>query len=208
MNIVDFLRQATGNQMPTREQVVMMVSRIHEGYEKCTEQLRGIFGPQAEIDEMALIASNEASVLNLLTHLVSIEGYELFNSANDTVSTTPIRSSYEVNYWFVRTPSRRYRLEVMYLPPNEGYSPLHNKLTHSVNGQPDNSIYAVHASFKCDEASYAAAGVLLRKAGWELAQKCDSSYGKFSYYANEDSVGVGWFLKPRVNLRDAVKTDE
>jgi hypothetical protein len=207
MNIIDWLRNATGNQMPDREQVKHLLTHVHEGYEKCNEQLRGILGAEAEIDEMALLVINKASVLNLLTHLVSFDGYELFNSASDTVTTSPIHSGYDVHYWFVRTPYN-YRLEVMYLPPKGGYSPLHNKLIYSADNDPDNNVYGVHASFKCDSSSYMAAGVLLRKEGWELAQRCDSDYGKFSYYANEDNTGVGWFLKPRVNLRDAAKTDE
>lgn len=205
MNIADLLRNAK-NALPDKEDIASVLEHVREGQERSAEMLRGILGPEVVIDEMSLLVNSKNSVLNLLTHLVSFPGYEMFNSASDSVTTGPIRSQYDVNYWFVRTP-HPYRLEVMEIPVREGFSPLHSKLPwHSiVNGTTDNDIFAVHASFKCDSSSYAAAGVLLRKAGWELAQRCDSAYGKFSYYVNED-LG-GWYLKPRVNLRDAASDE-
>jgi hypothetical protein len=45
----------------------------------------------------------------------------------------------------------------------------------------------------------------LRERAWEVVQKCDSTYGKFSYWKPldaDDHEDLGLYLKPRVNLRD------
>lgn len=178
---------------------------VHEAWVALSEELRGIGGARWEIDEMALYIHDQEYLNSWVRAAVAIDGYQMFNTATDTVRSTPIACSYDVEYSFVSTP-HPYRLEIMRL--TGGYSALHSRYEWADTAVGSRGTYPVHASFKCeDEEDLAVAVGTLRKDGWELAQRCDSSYGKFSYYTNEYSL-TGWFLKPRVNLRDAVKSDD
>lgn len=171
---------------------------IRDERERMEEIVRGIFGADYHVDEMALYARRPAVIMNFLREVMAIEGYDLFNRADDLVEVSPIPSSYLVEYWFVRTPYD-FRLEIMSLI--QGFSPLHE--VYSRHEETDRCVANVHASFKVPSSeAYTEAQVALRQAGWECAQRCESEYGKFSYFIN-DEVSTHWYLKPRVNLRDS-----
>jgi hypothetical protein len=140
----------------------------------------------------------------------------LFNVATDHVHTSPINSCYDVMYQFLSVPSSylphrpsqtsTVRIEAMHLA--RGFSPLH--FGELLSMERDGLLAsAIHASFKCeDETAYAAATHRLRESGWEVAQRCDSTYGRFSYWKPLEADqwlpdGPFMYLKPRINLRDA-----
>lgn len=181
--------------------VFRQLNEINEDWHGMSAKVRGEFGVETRIDEMALRFDNHEDLFAWLTFAVRQDGYELFNSAEDWVTTKPLASSYGVNYWFLLTPYE-YRLELMHL--GVGHSPLHHLLRPNTPG----SLGRVHASFKVkDEEEYANVVRTLKFTGWQDLQYCDSRYGKFSYWEEESSPGP-WFLKPRVNLRDAETNDE
>ena len=187
-----------------RKDTEEVLNYARDGWIKCNEKLRGMFGADCKIDEMAFLFPNERYLASWVKRFVAQPGYELFNVASDRVITSPIPSEYDVSYWFLRTPFD-YRLELMSIL--DGYSPLHHGVNVRVDKVHDNQIVAVHASFKVrDEKAYASANATLIREGWECAQKCDSTYGRLSYW-NYDPF-EGWFLKPRVNLRDALGADD
>ena len=173
---------------------------VRDGWIKMNEVVRGMFGPNITIDEMALIFPSVSVLASWVRRLVARPGYELFNVAHDTVKASPIPAKYEVEYWFLRTPFD-YRLELMAV--NNGYSPIHSAIQLVPNADSLDIVVPVHASFKvADSMAYASANRTLQREGWECAQKCDSSYGLFSYWMLNPDEEDGWFLKPRVNLRD------
>jgi hypothetical protein len=158
-----------------------------------------MFGASYEIDEMALYFPDPHLVFEFASRAVQ-QGWQMFNSAEDVVETSPIPSDYEVRYWFLRHGDYSYRLELMNV--GEGFSPYHGAL-HNVMRRFSRPCGLAHASFKVpNEKQYAAAVVGLGNAGYSLAQHCSSSYGRFSYYLRDDE---GWMtaIKPRINLRDA-----
>lgn len=175
--------------------VAPILENMNNGYHRMREMLRGMLGSDAQIDEMAVMAPRLSRVMGFLSGVVSTDGYVLFNTSFDHVTAGPIRSTYDVRYWFLSTPWP-YRVELMAL---SGYSPLHCALQENQVG--NELVLPVHASFKCkNEEHYGLATGVLRKAGWEQAQRCESTYGKFSYWQHDDAT---WLLKPRLNLRDA-----
>lgn len=175
-----------------------LLNHARDGWIKMNEMVRGMFGPGVTIDEMALLFPEESSLSAWVKRVVARDGYELFNVAQDTVETGPIPSKYDVEYWFLRTPFD-YRLELMRLAG--GYSPVHSAIDIAPEVISRGVVIPIHASFKVpDLMAYASANRTLLQEDWECAQKCDSSYGVFSYWAQEQHEG--WFLKPRVNLRD------
>lgn len=195
------------------------LASIHSGWLDLNETLRGVLGAKANVDEMALIFPGDAELLAYLRYAVRVPGYELFNAAYDHVHVEPIRTGYDASYWFMTTPDyvpdvKGYRLELMVLAG--GYSPLHNWLADKAV-QREEMPYrtTIHGSFKCsDEEGYAEAVHALRSAGYESIQRCRSSYGRFSYWMQQDpdywknggsASHPAWLLKPRVNLRDAKK---
>jgi hypothetical protein len=177
------------------------VHRTLEGAEDEVERYNGQLKPiHATIDEIALLVGDNSQHDQLDALLCRDFGWERFNTATDNVKTQPIRSGYSVEYTFYRHPNREWRLEVMRL--TTGVSPLHAAvplpLARAV-------CTPVHASFKCaDEETYAVARYALGEMGYVEAQRCDSTYGRFSYFT---TLGVTPcrvpYLKPRVNLRDA-----
>lgn len=157
----------------------------------------GSFG--VKIDEIALLVGDTGQLAELDQLLALKFGWERFNIATDNVKTQPIRSAYSVEYHFYRHPAHDYRLEVMRL--SSGISPLHAAIPKPLNRQ---VCEPVHASFKCpDEETYAAARFGLVEAGMVEAQRCDSTYGRFSYFTTLGTPLRVPYLKPRVNLRDA-----
>lgn len=155
----------------------------------------------ATVDEIALLVGDSGQ-LDQLDKMLSLDfGWERFNVANDEVKTQPIRSAYEVEYHFFRKPGVSYRLEVMRI--RSGISPLHVAIPLPLARQ---VCTLVHASFRCpDELEYAASRFFLEdSAGMVEAQRCDSTYGRFSYFTDLKMPGRRVpYLKPRVNLRDA-----
>ena len=161
----------------------------------------------ATIDEVALRFENESSLMMFLKHAVTIEGVNLFNYAVDHVETYPIRSNYDVRYWFLTTP-KGYRLECMIIDP-VGFSPLHQAHTMRTGYEEP-----VHYSFKCfDEEQYDMARRIIEGSEWVLAQNNHSTYGSFAYYLTGETTdyalekaGFKWsnaYIKPRMNTRDS-----
>lgn len=150
------------------------------------------------IDEIALSVDNDTE-LRLLSQFLRERGWRQFNEARDNVRTSPIASRYTVQYVFFEHPDKPWRLEVMKMLT--GYSPLHGALPRLTGGQ---LAIPVHASFKVpDEERYAYAREDLDSLGYFEAQRCDSTYGRFSYWTALDQDKAVPYLKPRVNLRDA-----
>lgn len=150
---------------------------------------------EGRVDEIAYLVRSEIDSVAFLNYLRDL-GWEWKNRARDTVFTFPIRSSYEIRYDFLENPLFDFRLEIMLV--TNGFSPLHSAL-------PARHWQPVHASYKVDsEISYAITRIHLEGEGYFLAQQCDSTYGRFSYWTpvNSPMLSVP-YLKPRVNLRDS-----
>lgn len=162
------------------------------------------------IDEIAYQFNTLEDLDAFTVEAVCHDGCLLFNAANDHVHTLPMRTCYGVAYRFFTIPMEylpeqlgEVRIEAML--QTSGLSPLHLAGMWSVHGRP----LAVHASFKCvNEEQYAAVCHRLRQQGWESPQRCESSYGRFSYWTPVDRAKYEdlpfMYLKPRVNLRDQV----
>lgn len=184
-----------------REGVENALKNVNHGYVSMSEALRGVFGTKYEIDEMALWFCHMDVALEWIAEAVRFPGYELFNVADDFVSTSPIPSDYKVRYWFLRTPYN-YRLEIMNL--KSGYSPFHSMFSES-----GATIAKIHASFKVpSEDEFGLVTANLCNNGFEVLQRCTSSYGRFNYLRDplvESMGGRDWTLKPRVNLRDGAE---
>lgn len=161
------------------------------------------------IDEIAYMFPTVHHLDAFTKEAVREDGCILFNTADDHVHTEPLKTCYNVEYRFFTVPMRfldtmnEVRVEAMHV--KNGYSPLHSAEWWNAPSAP---ALAVHASFKCkDEDEYGAVTHALRSALWEPAQKCDSTYGRFSYWTPGDREdwfedGAVMYLKPRVNLRD------
>lgn len=168
-------------------------------------------GSEHRIDEIAYLLPNHVYASTFLRESVREAGCVHFNSATDHVHTEPLQTHYDVLYDFMSVPleflnGREVRIEAMHLI--DGFSPLHYAELLQMKKY-DANCTAIHASFKCeDETAYAAAIHRLQEADWEVAMRCGSSYGRFSYWKplDPDNVlpdGPYLYLKPRMNLRDA-----
>lgn len=107
---------------------------------------------------------------------------------------------FDVRFEFMRLPGAAggdWRIEAMCVLG--GQAPLHEEhLAAHGTGKP------VHVSFKCeDENRYRVMKRTMADDGFQsipFHAEYQNSYGRFSYW------GVGpWYLKPRVNLRDAAQ---
>lgn len=184
---------------PDMAQVENVFAMMRESREESVEAVRGMFGPDVVVDEVALLFQENSAIFRFLQLAVQRPDVTLFNFSHDSVSTAPLIAKYTVQYWFLTSGDPEWRVEAMV---QDGYSPLHNTLSTWSGSQ--SAMMPVHASFKCkDEMEYASARHTLRTAGWEEAQRCDSDYGRFSYWCHPDLTLHIPFLKPRVNLRDA-----
>jgi hypothetical protein len=174
-----------------------ILDKIRAEHQTAQEQARGMFGAEMVVDEMAVWFPRPGMVLSWITEMVSRPEFHLFNAAGGIVNTSPISSTYEVQYWFMDSLKDNFRIEAMCLLA--GYSPYHSKFVEAVGG---NYCAIAHASFKVNsEEEFANAGHTLRQNGYEVMQHCTSEYGRFSYYVNQDAPGC--VLKPRLNTRDA-----
>jgi hypothetical protein len=163
------------------------------------------------VDEVAYLFLDRNHLDIFTREAVRTDGCIMFNTAEDHVHTLPLKTCYDVEYRFFTVPVQflpgieQVRVEAMQI--KRGFSPLHEAEAPSLAsvGAP---MGAIHASFKCQtEEEYAAVVVRLRERGWEVAQKCDSTYGRFSYWSPVDREewlpdGPYLYLKPRVNTRD------
>lgn len=165
------------------------------------------------VDEIAILLPSASAATEFVTQMVREDGVMLFNTASDHVHTSPLKTCYNVDYNFLTVPmatGRPLRIEVMAL--TSGVSPLHYAALHEMHYD-GSALSLIHASFKVDdEDDYATAVHRLRERGWEAAQRCESTYGRFSYWTPLDDSGFGDmpdecppYLKPRVNLRDAAQ---
>lgn len=180
-----------------RTGIETVFERTHQTWQKANETVRGLLGAAQGIDEMALYFPH-SSLLALYLSLAVQRDWSLFNYAEDNVTARPIPGNYAVEYWFLQHSDRPYRMELMTI--QKGFSPLHASMNRSMNNV-NSPVTLAHASFKvADEAAYGAAVLALRKAGYDLAQHCESSYGRFSYFLDGEPPFVA--LKPRINLRD------
>lgn len=143
------------------------------------------------IDEIAVMFRTREELWGWITGAVQEPGVTVFNYAEDRVKTEPIVSSYEVEYTFLRREQVPWRIEAMMI--RQGSSPYHS----SLRGQGR----VVHASFRCSDVPQYdnVIDAMWERGDVELVQRCESTYGKFSYWR---VAGSGLLLKPRVNLRD------
>jgi hypothetical protein len=183
-----------------REQMDSILAQLERKRATAQEEVRALLGTTHFVDEMAVLVPQRDLMFTFMVGALR-RGWEAFNHADDVVETSPIPSSYEVEYLFLRKDGVPYRIEVMNI--SGGFSPWHHSLEHicDTSGDP---LAMAHASFKVpDETSYGAAVVALRSAGYEPIQHCTSHYGRFSYFAISDRDLSRPTLKPRLNLRDA-----
>ncbi len=170
------------------------------------------------IDEVAIQTMNFDRVRD---YLRQDDDWKLFNTAEDVVYANPFGTRYTVSYRFYRHPALPYRLEVMVLGNQTGevgFSPVHHALwNQTVRMRQDNDglLPIPHFSYKPQfpkspvtgkemgpRRAYGQTVNHLRKEGFIPVQACQSTYGVFGYFIqNETDRQV--YLKPRVNLRDA-----
>jgi hypothetical protein len=153
----------------------------------------------ANIDEVAMMFSKHEAMLHWVQNAVEAHPeVNLFNVAHDNVRTGPIDSGYRVKYNFLSTGTL-LRVEAMHIV--DGFSPLH----HAMMGGTEpgtNWVGEVHYSFKCHSRDeyMEATEALSSVAGWPMAMRCESSYGRFSYFLPDGDRTA--YVKPRLNVRD------
>lgn len=180
-----------------------IMSNVDKRWIEADQEVRGIFGVDQAVDEMALYFPDEEFLIYFIKRAVR-DGWVLFNQDEDQVTTTPISSIYGVQYWFLRKEGKPYRLELMRVL--DGFSPYHGSLQEACE-EANFPVLLAHASFKMtSESMFGAALVAMRNAGFELMQHCVSSYGRFSYLIDVDRKSKLVALKPRLNVRDAEDT--
>lgn len=170
--------------------------------------LKESLGLTAVFDEVAMAFWDQDQEYAFIESAVR-NGYTLFNAADDTVNTAPIRSQYDVHYSFLQAPGLPWRIEAMRI--TDGCSPLHTALYWNAHKDvPQRAPFVVHASWKCaDEQEYQNTAARLCESPWlDLSQRCQSTYGTFSYWLPVgeafNEIGARVYLKPRVNMRDAL----
>lgn len=153
--------------------------------------------PEHPYDEVALLATSNRQAFAAVQSFVR-RGWRYFNNAEDTVTTHPFRTQYDVTYHFLAHQNVGWRIELMTL--GYGLSPVHWAILDRTRS---GALPVVHLSFKVPNMS-AYEAVLSRWHGHLLhAQSCTSSYGVFSYWAGQPVDGnPEVYLKPRINLRD------
>lgn len=150
-----------------------------------------------KIDEIALLFPNDEQADYWIGSAVAVDGIEHFNMSWDRVKTYPFNNEYSVRYDFLRL-GKPYRVEAMRLPYGQ-VSPLHAPLVASA--QRYEHPVPVHLSFKThSEEEYQETLRCLDDAGFDSAQHCASTYGRFSYWRHAE---CDLYIKPRLNVRDA-----
>lgn len=156
-------------------------------------------------DEIAFLFCHRDALQFFINDCVRSQQWALTNIADDTVHTTPIRSTYEVTYHFLTDPKEEENFRIECMSIVDGFSPLHGAIGAAahLDGRAWN---AVHASFKVPGGvdEYEACMARLGALGCTPVLHCASTYGKFSYWTVPDNgEGIELYLKPRINLRDA-----
>jgi hypothetical protein len=163
------------------------------------------------VDEVSILVPDPVHERLLMMDL-RLAGWEVFNVAQDLVYTNPFGTRYFVQYAFLKSPLRQYRLEVMQMGAGvedgePGFSPLHASLWRP-NGKPEyvhtSTRYPIpHFSYKvADRREYSReVSRLMADQGFLHAQTCQSTYGAFGYYIHSHCPR-SVYAKPRVNLRD------
>jgi hypothetical protein len=182
------------------EGVLRTSESIVKSYETALSRLDFVHG----IDEVAFMLDPSIAA-HFVNDMVRHPNVIHFNGA----------TCYNVEYEFLSVVGKEthgYRLECMTL--GNGHSPIHEALRHNMKNDPsavfgEYTPIIAHASFKLeDEQSYGVAVHRLQEGGWESLQRCESEYGRFSYWQPREreewfKKGTPWVaLKPRVNLRD------
>lgn len=189
------------------------------------EWMENTHGCYLQIDEVSLLFFDAEHVFNFITQAVGEEGVWLSQTASDQVHVDPVRSRYNVHYWFLNHTDKPYRLELM-LKDGNGLSPVHDQLRFDMMRQahreaeesgddqfpdvhPIKAPVVVHLSFKApSQPDYQLVNNGFNEnEDCEFVQFCRSSYGQFAYWrVNDlwDNVSAV-YLKPRVNLRDAME---
>lgn len=171
-----------------------------EDHRELTKAMVRGFGLNVDFDEVALMFRSEHEAYKFAERVIRDHGdVKLFNVATDNVQTYPIRSDYEVKYLFLET-GLGYRMELMVI--TSGMSPLHMAMLHRMNQQQLPWV-VVHHSFKLPfvDDYFDIIGRFGDDVNLALVQRCESSYGSFSYWAPH-SAAQDNFIKPRVNRRD------
>lgn len=173
---------------------------VAQGQQSIVKYLYGSGYQNARIDEVAVILPDANDLMNYVASAVMNPMVEHFNGAYDEVTTSPIPSVYMVRYDFLRILGAAYRVECMAIL--DGVSPLHGPMQLAgLHLGPVPQV--VHVSFKVNDIQEYADVVSVLDSQLHVAQMCESTYGKFSYWP----VPLGdrvMFLKPRVNTRDGV----
>lgn len=185
----------------TRQQI----GEMHDHVGKYGPLLEG-YGIHTHIDEVAILIPDAATMWAWISLAVRAKDIAHVNSAFDHVEAKgPIHGHYEAHYEFLEIADQPYRIEAMQVA--NGHSPLHAAHAHLAG------LYGawVHVSFKClTELDYREICTLLADTGeWLPAQICHSTYGRFTYFSPQPELMEKYdlpalYLKPRVNLRDAV----
>lgn len=158
-------------------------------------------GIDSHIDEIAVMFNEEEQKFDWLKSALAEEGVFAFNHATDHVNTSPLETSYSVEYTFLQSNALKWRIEAMRLLA--GFSPLHEAMQR--RGAPWQE-HVVHASFKVHSPREWLKVVQILNTEGTNAQMCHSTYGRFGYWLlNEDILPPGverLYLKPRLNERD------
>jgi hypothetical protein len=185
-----------------RESDNTLYTRVKETVSRANGWLKETTLDAYALDEVALLLPDSQAGdewFAQMLYRVGNRGITYFNRSEDVVECLPLPSRYSVRYDFFST-ELGVRLELLRM--KDGFSPLHNLYDIHDRGR-DAAI--VHASFKVPNGlEYEETCSILRAHGWDLGQSCSSTYGEFSYWRKQGDEGSLLWLKPRVNLRDAV----
>lgn len=186
-------------------QMTTMVERLDQALAPLRlGEKEGLVG---HIDEVALMLHEDHDYENVARALVRA-GCQLNAVASDNVDVWPFGANYDVEYSFFQVPTQKLPLRIELMRIMEGTSPLHavyedfGAKFHSL-GVP--AVPVVHYSFKCwTPDAYQRITEGLKFTGAVMAQGCNSTYGRFSYWVYTGLTGRHMtYLKPRLNLRDS-----
>lgn len=164
-----------------------------------------MFLNNAIIDEVSVLFRTAAELEAFLEWAVECKGLTHFNGVTDECRSRALPRGdahrYTVRLEFLRLPGVDWRIEAMVIL--DGTAPLHSQ---HLNDHGSGCI--IHASFKAKdlgfylqyrdtlEAMDSLCGPIPLRAEYE------NSYGRYAYYGDHQPE-TSWYIKPRVNLRDA-----
>lgn len=145
------------------------------------------------VDEVSLLFKEKEELERFVFWAVNEKNLSNFASRKDTLYRLDKREQFNVQFEFLRDPSKKYRIEAMCVL--DGKAPLHEHKTHLFG-----EISVMHVSFKCDSLEeYFKSMDMLHQDGWDFFAQYVNDYGLFSYFRMQ---GNSIYLKPRLNLRD------